>query len=90
MQHQQDDMGYGSYTQPLPQAHPEHLQQQQHHSGHQPQHYPQQQVGMMDPGGMGEYYGYNNYQTSGTQMAPSAALNEIDYSWHNLVAQYRP
>lgn len=76
------DMNYGypstSHT-PVPQ--PQHQQQ--------PPPPQQQQIPMMD-NGLGEYYNYNNFNMPMVQQQEvSPPMNDMDYPWHNLVAQYR-
>ncbi|KAF5336144.1 hypothetical protein D9611_006191 [Ephemerocybe angulata] len=87
-QAQAPEMGYGFPAQPLPQTSPhQHQQQMQHLQPHQ-HHQQAQQLAPMDTN-MGDYYGYNNYNMHMVPtQEPSAPLNDMDYSWHNLVAQY--
>ncbi|KAJ2923910.1 hypothetical protein H1R20_g13194, partial [Candolleomyces eurysporus] len=77
---QHSDMNYGyPSTSHTPVAQPQHQQPQQ-----QQQHMP-----MMD-NGLGEYYNYNNFNMPMVQTQEvNPPINDMDYPWHNLVAQYR-
>ncbi|TFK25635.1 hypothetical protein FA15DRAFT_668330 [Coprinopsis marcescibilis] len=96
----QTPMGYGYPQQSSQQQqhqHQQHQQHQQQHSQalqqnhvHSPQHQqPPQQTMPVD--GMTEYYpSYNGYPMhSMMNQGECPPMNDMDYPWHNLVAQYK-